>query len=167
MSNNYLLLTIFSSFLVSCGGYPRLLNSSFDTGGRSLNSPAAELEPEISANHIVFVSDRGGSQDVYLYNTAQKKLVNLPGLNSLDAIASHPSISEDGRYIVFTASRQGRRGVYLYDRETTQSRNLTNNLAAEVRNPSISADGSTIAFEANTDGQWDILVYESSGKRLE
>ncbi|MGC1248609.1 MAG: Tol biopolymer transporter periplasmic protein [Spirulinaceae cyanobacterium] len=167
MTPKYLLLALLSSLLTSCGGYPRLLNSAFDSGGRSLNSPAAELEPIIAANYIVFVSDRGGSQDIYLYNTTQKKLVDLPGLNSLDAIASHPSVSEDGRYIVFTASRQGRRGVYLYDRETTQSRNLTTKLAAEVRNPSISADGSTIAFEASTDGQWDILVYESSGKRLE
>ena len=75
-------------------------------------------------------------------------------------------MAENGRYIVFVASRQGRSTILLYDRETRQSRNLTNNLPAEVRHPSISADGQRIAFEYSNNGQWDILVYEQSGQRL-
>ena len=93
-------------------------------------------------------------------------MVDLPGLNALDTIASDPSVAENGRYIVFAASRQGRSTIFLYDRETRQSRNLTNNLQAEVRNPSISADGRRIAFEYSNNGQWDVLVYEQSGERL-
>ena len=63
-----LLLTITFGLLGGCGGYPRLLNFPFDTGGRSLNSPALEVYPQISSQFIVFVSDRNGSQDIYLYD---------------------------------------------------------------------------------------------------
>ncbi|MDJ0736094.1 MAG: Tol biopolymer transporter periplasmic protein [Nostocaceae cyanobacterium] len=153
-------------WLHGCGGYPRLLSYPFDAGGRSLNSTAAELNPQISGRYIVFTTDRRGSQDVYMFDMFTRNLVDLPGLNSFDAMASHPAVSEDGRYIVFSASRQGRSAIYLYDRETRQSRNLTANLPAEVRNPTISADGSRIAFESSINGQWDILVYNRFGQSL-
>jgi Tol biopolymer transport system component len=154
------------SCLSGCAGYPRLLDFPFDAGGRSLNSPASELTPQVTSPYITFVSNRNGSQEVYLFDAKARRLLDLPGLNSLDEIASHPSVSEDGRYLVFAASRQGRTGIYLYDRETQQKRNLTENLAAEVRNPTISADGSTIAFEMAKDGQWDIAVYNRGGEPL-
>ena len=155
-----------AGFLSGCGGYPRLLSYPFDAGGRSLNSPASELTPKIAGRYIVFTSDRFGGQDVYLFDAAERNLINLPGLNSFDAIAADPDVSVNGRYIVFTASRQGRVGIFLYDRETSQLRNLTANLQAEVRNPTISADGNRIAFESSANGQWDILVYDRFGQPL-
>jgi len=103
---------------------------------------------------------------VYLYDGTERSLINLPDLNSLDAIASHPGVSEDGRYIVFASSRQGKTDIYLYDRETDLSRNLTQSVQAEVRNPTISADGSTIAFEVSKEGRWDIEIYDRSGEPL-
>lgn len=159
-------LIFFSSLLSSCTGYPRLLNFPFDPGGRSLNSRASELTPQVAGGYIVFVSDRNGSQDIYLYDVKNRRLIDLVGLNSLNVISSHPSISEDGRYLVFAANFQGRAAIYLYERETQQKRNLTENLQAEVRNPTISADGAAIAFEVGKDGQWDILVVDRSGKPL-
>ncbi len=152
--------------LSSCTGYPRLLSYPFDPGGRSLNSPASELTPQIAGRYVVFTSDRFGRQDIYLFDAVNRSLIDLPGLNAFDAIASNPDISENGRYIVFTASRQGRVGIFLYDRETRQSRNVTANLQAEVRNPTISADGNRIAFESSANGQWDILVYNRSGQPI-
>jgi Tol biopolymer transport system component len=129
------------SFLSGCGGYPRILNYPFDVGGRGLNSPALEIEPQIASQYIAFISDRNGSQDVYLYDVRERRLIDLPGLNSFDEIASHPTVSEDGQYIVFTLSRQGQSDIYIYDRTTLIKRNLTGNLLAEVRHPIISADG--------------------------
>ena len=85
----------------------------------------------------------------------------------MDEIASHPSISEDGRYLVFASSRQGKSNIYLYDRETEQKRNLTSNLQAEVRHPIINAEGTQIAFEVAKDGQWDIMIYDLFGNPLE
>ncbi len=154
------------SCLSGCGGYPRILNYPFDTGGRGLNSPALEIEPQIASQYITFISDRNGSQDVYLYNAKERRLIDLPGLNSFDEIASHPSVSEDARYIVFTLSRQGKSDIYIYDRTTLIKRNLTANLLAEVRHPVISADGSKIAFEIAANGQWDIAVYNRSGQPI-
>jgi Tol biopolymer transport system component len=159
-------LAVLSSFVGGCTGYPRLLNFPLDAGGRSLNSRASELTPQVSSLYIVFVSDRNGSQDVYLFDAQKRVLIDLPGLNSLDEVASHPSISEDGRYIVFASSRQGRSNIYLYDRQTQQKRNLTENLAAEVRNPTINAQGTQIAFEVAKNGQWDILLYDLSGNAI-
>jgi Tol biopolymer transport system component len=153
--------------LTSCTGAVRLLDFPFDPGGRSLNSPASELTPNVTGRYIVFVSDRRGSQDVYLYDALERRPIDLPELNALDAIASHPAVSEDGRTIVFAASRQGRSGIYLYNRDTQQLRNLTENLQAEVRNPTLSADGSTIAFESSENGKWEILVYDRSGKAID
>jgi Tol biopolymer transport system component len=156
-----------ASLLTSCTGSARLLEFPFDPAGRSLNSPLSELTPQVTGRYIVFISERRGSQDVYLYDATTRSLIDLPGLNALDAIASHPAVSEDGQIIVFAATRQGRSGIYLYNRETRQLRNITENLQAEVRNPTISTDGSTIAFESSKNGQWDILVYDRSGKPLD
>ncbi|GFE71558.1 PD40 domain-containing protein [Chroococcus sp. FPU101] len=151
---------IVSSLLGSCTGYPRLLNLT------GLNSSYLEASPQISSRFIVFTSDRNGSQDVYLFDTQIRRFVNNPGLNSLDEIASHPSITEDGKYIVFAGSRQGRTNIYIYNRETQQKRNLTSNLQADVRNPSISADGSRVVFEVAKNGQWDLAVYDIAESRL-
>ncbi|MBC6419308.1 MAG: TolB family protein [Prochloron sp. SP5CPC1] len=155
----------FISFLTSCS-YPRLLNFPFDPGGRGLNSPAAEFNPHVASRYIVFISDRNGSQDVYLYDAVEKVLIDLPRINALNEIASDPSISEDGRYIVFAASRQGRADIFIYDRQTEQKRNISQDIKGEVRHPTISADGSRIAFEVGRDGQWDIWVGDRSGKPL-
>ncbi len=164
---NFCLLPFASYLLLTgCVGYPRVVNYPFDAGGRSLNSPGGELTPEVTNQYIVFTSDRRGRQDIYLYDRLNKQLINLPGLNALDAIASDPSISGDGRYIVFASDRGGKSNIFIYDRETTQLRNLTANLQAQVRNPTISADGSTIAFESSANGQWDLLVYNRFGQRL-
>lgn len=156
-----------TSGLSGCGGYPRLLNFGYNPTGGGLNSSASELTPHIASDYIVFVSDRNGSQDIYLFDGNKRRLIDLPGLNALDAIASDPAISADGRYLVFAESRLGLSDIYLYDRETSIKRNLTDKLQAQVRNPTISADGSTIAFEASQDGQWDILIYDRSGKPLD
>ncbi len=158
--------------LGGCPNTARLLEFPLDSGGRSLNSSAAELQPQIADRYLVFVSDRRGSQDIFLFDAIDRQLIDLPGLNSLDAIASHPSVSEDGKYIVFQATRQGKSGVYLYDRQLFQVRDLRDNLSpeirnTEVRNPVISANGGIIAFEAAINGTWHIYLVDRGGKPLD
>lgn len=159
----FLLTVALTGTLSSCTGYPRILSFPFDAAGRSLNSPAGEVTPQLAGRYIVFISDRQQSQDVYLYDAVERRLIDLPGLNALDTLASHPAVTEDGRSIVFAGSREGRVDIYLYNVPTRQLRNLTPNLKAEVRNPTISADGSTIAFEAGAQGQWNITLIDASG----
>jgi len=153
--------------LTGCTGYPRLLSLPYASSGRGFNSANSELTPQLGAQLVVFISDRNGSQDVYLFDLNRRQLIDLPGLNSLEVTASDPSLSEDGRYIAYTASRYGVADIYLYDRETGTNRNLTENLQAEVRHPNISADGERIAFAANRDGHWDVLVCDRRGKVLQ
>ncbi|NES99322.1 MAG: TolB family protein [Sphaerospermopsis sp. SIO1G2] len=168
MTNYQLAIFFFlsSSLLTGCFGYPRILNYPFDPAGRTLNSLASESNPQISGRYVVFTTNRRGTQDIYMFDSITRRLIDLPGLNSFDSIADYPSASEDGRFIVFVASRQGLSAIFLYDRETQQLRNLTANLQAETRNPTISADGNRIAFEFNNNGQWDILLYNRFGQKL-
>lgn len=152
--------------LTGCTG-PRLMSFPYDASGRSLNSPYGETQPRITGRHVVFVSDRQGTQDIYLYDTVARSLVELPGLNAIDMVAEQPGISENGRFVVFVGTRQERSGIYLYDRETRQLRNLTESLKAAVRYPTISADGNVIAFESSINGgQWDIVLINRLGQPI-
>ena len=157
---------ILSAVTALSGCSPQLVNFPFDPGGHSLNSNFADLQPRLSGRYLVFVSDRTGSQNLYLYDTSAHSLLELPGLNAIDMIVSSPGLSANSRLLVFAGSREGRSSIYLYDRETRQLRNLTENLKAEVRNPTITADGNTIAFESSANGQWDILLYNRDGQPL-
>jgi Tol biopolymer transport system component len=172
MTNNLIVMRIgmaiaLAVVLGGCGGYPRLLNFPFDRSGRNFNSAASEVAPDIASRYIVFVSDRNRSQDIYVFDAENRRLIEVPGLNSLDAIAADPAISEDGRYIVYTHTRRGRSNIHLYDRETEIDRNLTSNLQAEVRHPTISAQGDRIAYEVAIDGQWDIRVCDLNGNPID
>ncbi|MBD1912695.1 MULTISPECIES: PD40 domain-containing protein [unclassified Leptolyngbya] len=154
------------SFLSGCSS-GQLLGLPLDTAGESLNSPYAETEPQfVNGQYLVFISDRNGSQDVFLYDLKARQLIDLPNLNTADSVASHPGISSNGRYIVFASSRQGESDIYLYDREVQTLKNLTATLEADVRYPTISGDGERIAFESNGRGQWDIVVCDRMGKPL-
>ncbi len=159
-------LMTLTGWITSCTLYPRVVNYPFEPGGGGLNSPSAELTPQMSRRYIVFTSDRRGRQNIYLYDTQTRKRFDLPGLNALNAIASEPAISAEGRYIVFVATRGERSDIYFYNRETRQLKNLTQNLNAQVRHPTISANGTVIAFESSARGQWDILLYNRYGQPL-
>ncbi len=152
--------------LTSCAPAGQLLRFPFDPGGRSLNSPFSETEPGIASRFLVFTSTRQNKQDIYLFDLETQRLVDLPGLNAFDAIASSPAISADGNLIAFVLSRQGQSDLYLYNRGTQQLRNLTDSLNADVRNPSLSSDGNLIAFEIGVNGQWDIALCDRTGQLL-
>jgi Tol biopolymer transport system component len=152
--------------LTSCAPAGQLLHFPFDPGGRSLNSPFSETEPGASRRYVIFTSTRQSKQDIYLFDLETQRLVDLPGLNAFDAIASSPAISADGNLIAFVLSRQGQSDIYLYNRGTQQLRNLTGSLNADVRNPSLSSDGNLIAFEMGVNGQWDIGLCDRTGQLL-
>jgi Tol biopolymer transport system component len=161
-------LLLFSTMLMllsGCGG-KRVVTFPFDAGGRGLNSPHNEGQPQISGRFLVFISDRRGSQDIELFDMQARQLVPLPGLNRLDMMAHEAAVSEDGRLIVFTASQEGRSGIYLYLRDSQQVRPLVMGLRGEVRNPTISERGDRIAFQVSFNGQWDVAVYDRNGQPI-
>jgi len=73
----------------------RLLSYPFDPGDGC--SSASDLTPQITGGTLFFTSERFGSQDVYLFDAVNRSLIELPGLNSFDAIMSDPDVSENGR----------------------------------------------------------------------
>jgi Tol biopolymer transport system component len=161
-----LLLFLCLSQIWGCTSNVRLLGTPVESNGLGLNSPYAETMPQVSKQFLTFVSDRNGSQDVYLWDITTRRLIPLPNLNRFDTIAASPSISEDGRYLAFSASQNDRVGIYIYDRSTQQVRRIGGNLRGETRHPHLSADGQRITFEVNQQGQWDVVVYSRSGQPL-
>jgi Tol biopolymer transport system component len=149
-----------------CAANVRLLGNPIAVNGLGLNSPYGETMPEMSGRFVAFVSDRNGSQDVYLWDILDRKLIPLPGLNRFDRLASDPSVSEDGRYIAFAANQGEAVGIYLYDRTSQQVRPIGRDLRAEVRHPHLSANGERLTFEVNAKGQWDVVVYSRTGERV-
>lgn len=163
----FLKIIICSFCLSSCSNYPRLLNFPFSDNNRSFNTRAAEFNAFIAGNYITYVSDRNGSQDIYLFDAKNRRFIDLPGLNAFDEVASNPSISEDGRYLVFLILAQEKSGLYLYDRTTQQKRLLIPQTKQEIRNPMISSNGEKIVFEIARNGQWDIVVTDIRGNVLD
>ncbi|MFS8885397.1 TolB family protein [Synechococcus sp. H70.2] len=127
-----------------------------------LNSIFPDGEPALSGDgrYLVFSSARSGSQDIFLYDMVERRLVDLPGLNSSDVAASSPDISADGRYIVYVSNALGKSEIFLYDRETRRVENISSRVPGDVRNPTISGDGRFIAFESNGRGQWHIEIFD-------
>jgi Tol biopolymer transport system component len=152
----HLLAAIAIATLSACSSTNTPLTSS------ALNSPFADSQPALSGNgrYLAFVSNRGGSSKIALYDLRAKRLVELPSLDRGDAIAETPSLSYTGRYIVYVASDRGRPEIELYDRISRRIQVLTNGYRGWVRNPNISADGRYVVFETGRRGQWDIEVLD-------
>ncbi len=124
----------------------------------ALNSTYTDEQPALSGDgrFVAFVSNRGGTRQIMMYDLRDRRFVELPLLNRRDAIAESPSLSYTGRYLVYLASDRGRPEIELYDRATRQVQVLTSGYRGWVRNPSISPDGRYIVFETGRRGQWDI-----------
>jgi len=128
----------------------------------ALNSRYSDSQPALSGNgrYLAFVSNRGGSSEISLYDLRTKRLLPLPSISRNDAIAESPSLSYTGRYLVYVASDRGRPEIELYDRISRRIQVLTSGYRGWVRNPNISADGRYVVFETGRRGQWDIEVID-------
>lgn len=127
-----------------------------------LNSRFSDTEPALSGNgrFLAMVTNRGGRQDLALYDIQQKRFLEIPRLNRRNALVESPSLSRSARYIAYVVSERGRPEIALYDRVTQRRQMLTNGFRGPVRNPSISPDGRYVAFESGRRGQWDIEVFD-------
>lgn len=127
-----------------------------------LNSRYNDQDPALSGDGklLAFVSNRDGKSKIYIYSLEKKTVINLPGLNAVEAIAQNPSLSYTGRYIAYISSLAGRPDLILSDRATGRSEFLTRNYRSWLRNPHISSDGRYIVFETARRGQWDLEVLD-------
>jgi Tol biopolymer transport system component len=148
--------------LLSACNNPGYLVLPTQTFGNSLNSLAAEEQPNLSFNgqYVVFASDRLGYRAIFLFDLVQRRLIDLPGLNTPGVLHDQPDISADGRYIVFVSEARGKPDVYTYDRFTRQTQLITRDLLGDIRQPSISGNGRFVVFQSNRTGQWDLVVFD-------
>ena len=153
---NLIWVIVSAAILASCESPTRPMTSF------SLNSRFHEEQPAISGDGktLVFVSNRNGNNQIYVYSLRQRRFIELPGLNRSGEIAQSPSISRTGRYIVYISSIEGRPDIVLYDRVVKRSQNMTERYRNWVRNPHISPNGRYIVFETARRGQWDVEVLD-------
>lgn len=111
---------------------------------------------------IVYVSDRDGDPELYLYNIesgATRQLTNNA------AVDINPDISEDGTQVVFASDRlsPGLFDIYSLDVNTTQSRALINTSGSSTQ-PSISPDGQQIAYVNRLGSEGAIFITDAEGQ---
>lgn len=152
------LLTVSLLVLAACAAPGPGGPGSFST----LNSRYQERQPALSGDGrwVAYITDRGGTSELVLFDLQGNRFVPLPGLNRRDQAIESPSLSRSGRYIVYLAQDRGRLEVHLYDRATNRPRRLTQGYRGWFRNPSISPDGRYITVETARRGQWDIEVFD-------
>jgi Tol biopolymer transport system component len=98
---------------------------------------------------IAFVSDRGGSQQVWIPGRDGTRLRSVTRL--ADATMTVGSWSPDGEWIAFDATVAGATDLYAARVDGGELRRLTESPANEV-DPDRSDDGSTIFFSSNESG---------------
>lgn len=98
-----------------------------------------------------------------------------------------PSVSADGQYVVFESEAtnlvpddtNGLYDVFLHDRQTGQTRRISQNIQGEQGNgssriPVIASDGSAIVFVSgasnlvadDNNGEWDVFVYDLTAQQI-
>ena len=112
-----------------------------------------ESRLDVSASGtLAFVTKRGGSDVVHLYDLVNDQREAMLGFDELVALYS-PTLSEDGRWLAFTGiDRGGMADLYLYDREEGEGRDALRQLthdAFDDRDPDFSPDGRTLVFSSN------------------
>ncbi|GAB3160832.1 VWA domain-containing protein [Micromonospora sonneratiae] len=112
---------------------------------RLTTDPGRKRHPALSPDgrQVVFTSDRGGSDDIWLVSTdgsTPRQLTEHPGEDNW------PTWSPDGSRIVFSSTRDDPAGdLYVLDVTSGRTTRLTTDPAADNQ-PAWSPDGSRIAF---------------------
>jgi TolB protein len=112
-----------------------------------------------TGREIVFISDRGGSPQLYIMDASggnERPLLNLGG--HMDS----PAWSPDGRFIAFTWDGGGGTfNIYLTDVASGQVVQLTR--AGRNESPAWSPDSRHLAFQSNRTGRWEIWAMHIDG----
>lgn len=92
---------------------------------------------------IAFISDRDGSEDIYIMNADGSDVTRLTDTDG--HIACCPKWSPDGQRIAFTSGQNGNHDIYLVNADGSGLTQLTHS-DRDDSNPAWSPDGQRIAF---------------------
>lgn len=113
---------------------------------------------KVPRNEIVFVSDRGGNQDIYLMDV---DLAHVSALTQSEAEDWAPSWSPDGEQLTFASTRNGGWNIYVMNVTNRKIVQLTE--TGKDRRPAWSPTGASIAFTSERDGNSEIYIMRSDG----
>ena len=132
-------------------------------------SKGRNREAELSPNgaKIVFVSDRSGSEELYVCNEDGSNLLQLTNFGSPQTpdrprSPQRPHWSRDGQKIAFGATIGEYATIFVMQANGGLLRPLSNQ-ASDNLNPSWSQDGEWIYFTSNRSRQWQIWKMPSEG----
>ena len=109
---------------------------------------------------VAFVSDRGGSQQVWVAGRDGTELRTVTSLQ--DATMSVGSWSPDGQWIAFDATVAGNSDIYVVRADGGSIKRLTRGAAAEI-DPEWSHDARWLYFSSNASGTSAIWKLPASG----
>src|SRR5262249_39937496 len=129
---------------------------------RLISSTRQDHSPQFSPDgkKIVFVSDRSGTDDLWMCDTAGFHPVQLTFFDG--PICGTPRWSPDGQQIVFDARLTGNADIYVMNAEGGKPRPLTSEPSHDVI-PSWSRDGFWIYFCSNRSGSFQIWKMPAAG----
>jgi TolB protein len=123
------------------------------------DNPALDYFPSWTPDgRILFESDRGGDNDIYVIDPDGRNIVNLTNHPARDTEASW---SPDGRYVAFSSDRSGQLEVWLMDSDGSNLRQLTEGGGHQ---PDWSSDSTKIVFVAKRKSEYEnIFVIDLEG----
>jgi TolB protein len=121
-----------------------------------------DVSPAFSPDgmNIAFVSDRGGSPQIYIMNASGKgrpKRATYEGNYN-----TSPAWSPDGRSIAYVGRTNGKNQIFVVKFDGTDLRQLTN--VGNNEEPSFSPDGYFIAFDSDREGTRGIYIMRADGE---
>jgi Tol biopolymer transport system component len=111
---------------------------------------------------IAFMSDRTGSNEIYVMNSDGSGLMRLTNDSNDDL---HPAWSPDRTKIAWYSTRAGNTDIYVMNADGSNVRRLTDAPDPDAH-PAWSPDGKQIAFQCVTNSQYDICMVNADGSNL-